>query len=445
MSLVQGVEAELRFVDRALERELAEWRDLGENDDVFKVHRSQIARICRTLQSTRQALGIEADALAGAPADALLGGLQERRKRLQALHLVWNFFRDKLLQRLRPEFQRFLLAADDLAWTCYRPFLERVQGEKDGLREPPLTFLSLDSAPFAQARDSSFAPQGLSSRELGRLYQILRMLPVPIIGLPWLQAGHFPDLCLVGHETAHIVADDLGLERSLPDLIAGVDAIDEARRPLWQKWMDETFADIMGVLACGAGYGHALTRALADDVGRVRTETPDVKGAYPPRDIRVRVVAATALRADVPAEFADAWHETYALPESELSGDVAPLVETVLEHRFERLGGARLQDVLAPPNVRRVAEYVDAAVEGSVLPGPGRFDIRCAIAAAAIAYVRDRDANPRDMNAQPYDLLARHIQENREDGYRDAAGVNKSARLHEEDASIGRDIAALLR
>lgn len=455
MDIIQGIAAEMGFQSHALERELEQWQTRTVEQPEFRVHRSQIVRICRALSSARQQLGLGGEAPLGAEPGEVLRTLGRRRRALHALHLMWNFFRHKFMQRLQVDFQGFLLAADDLAWSCYAPFLGTLNNRSDKLKEPPLTFLSMEPAPFAQARRSSFLPPGLSSLDKKLLYASLRRMPVPVIGLPWLQVGHLPDLVLVGHESAHIVADDLGLGTEFGPLVADITEIAEPRQSHWQAWLEETFADVVGFLAGGAGYGFALARALADDVGAIIGERADAGSAYPPRQVRMAIARATAEHLTIDTAFADAWRHTYGPAASPFASDVEPLVAAVLGHGFSRANGAQLTELIEPPDADRVDTYVEMLLEES--SPRGTLDIRAAIAGAAIAHAREPTLWSRHSDDGPYARLTKHIVESRYDGYRDDSVADvrdrsldgadaqlTSENMRREDVSIGHAIAELL-
>ena len=457
MDLARCIAAEMRFQDHALSRELSEWQTRTMEEPAFKVHRSQIVRICRALDSARQELGM--DALSGDEVDdrdALFRNLNRQRQHLHALHTLWNFFRHKLLQRMQTSFQTFLLFADDLAWACYGPCLAEMRGQAEGLREPPLTFLSMEPAPFAQSRRSSFLPPGLSALERKLLYASLRRMPVPVIGLPWLHIGHFPDLILVGHETAHVVADDLALEQEFAPLIAGIGEIPEDRRAHWRAWLDEVFADIFGFLVGGAGFGFGLVRALAGDAGVILAEKADPKGAYPPRRVRMAVARATAEHLGLDTAFAATWENEYGPVSAPHAPDIEPLVAAVLAHPFTRVGGKTLAQLLAPPATERVDAYLDMLIDES--SPSGLLDIRAATSAAAIAHARKPEIwdNQDADDSGPRARLIDHFLRSRDDGYRDEDRRSVklrhlderdadlySARMRHEDHDIGQNIAAL--
>ena len=461
MDIVRSIVAEMGFQHRALARELDRWQNRTVEESVFRVHRSQIIRICRALDSARDRLGLpDADENIVGEASTLLRELGARREHLHILHLLWNFFRHKLLQRNQPEFQTFLRAADDMAWACYEPFVAALTESAAALKEPPLTFLSLEPAPFAQARKSSFLPPGLSSLNQRRLYACLRRMPVPLIGLPWLNVGHLPDLVLVAHEVAHIVADDLELAREFEPLLASVTTIPDSRKSHWQSWLDEVFADVVGVLGGGTGFGFGLLRALAGDISTIIDEPADPRGTYPPKRVRMAVVRQTAQHLQLSTDFATAWEDAYGPSNSPFEADIEPLVSALLTHKFARVGSRALPDLHKPPAQTRVDRYIDMLIEEDS-PGPPLADhledFRAAIVASAMAHSMQPEVWKEGDADGPYARLLRHIETTREDGYRDESQLAAklrhideddapldSPRMQREDASIGSSIADLL-
>lgn len=461
MNLTRSILAEIRFQQRALARELDLWQTRTVEEPVFQVHRSQIIRICRTLASAREQIGLpDSDAEAAGDVATVLRNLGTRREQLHTLHLLWNFYRHKLIQRNQPDFQTFLRAADDMAWACYEPFVSALTEPAGALKEPPLTFLSMEPAPFAQARKSSFLPPGLSSLSQRRLYASLRRMPVPLIGLPWLHVGHLPDLILIAHEVAHIIADDLELDREFAPLLASVTAIPDSRKSHWQAWLDEVFADVVGVLGGGAGFGFGLLRALAGDASTIIGESADPRGAYPPKRVRMAIVRQTARQLHLSTDFAAVWEDSYGPVNSPYEPDIEPLVSALLSHEFARVGDRPLTELHKPPAQTRVVRYIGMLVDEDS-PGPPLADrltdFRAAIVASAVAHTVSPDAWNADNADGPHARLLRHIEATRQDGYRDESRLAAklrhideddarldSQRMHDEDATIGRSIADLL-
>lgn len=430
MSLSDQVLTDLRAQRRLLLGEFDAWRRRAEAAGDLAQHQSQVRRTTATLE------GVLAEALKGGPlrvdgpgSDRLeLDDIPPLRRALGTVHLLWDFFRDKFAQRDTGLFTSHLGAADDLAWSCYRPFVERAvalaEDEADlvaqptasirpeQLKEPPLLFYSPDRGPFAQARASAFRPPGLSAKDVDLFRRALLNLPVPIIGFPWPQARSVPALVFVGHEVGHVVAEDLGLAGELDGLIAGLGLPDE-RTGVWQAWSDEAFADVFGVAALGGAYVERLVRLLATDLSSVRGERidRDRPGAYATSSLRVELCRATQDLLGLPPE--SLWRSTFGSPAGDSAAyadDAGKVAETLLNGPYTALGGRGLDSVLrwSRADDARAAEVAGKALADEDADTP--FEVRTWIAAA----VRAQATDPARYEKRDLDLVfARYVVDER--------------------------------
>ncbi len=180
-----------------------------------------------------------------------------------ALHGLWATVRASLVLRYVEHFRDFLVAADALAYRCYEPAVRR-----GAPCEPPLVCLGSELSPLARPRSGS-----------------LRGIPVALIGLPWFQLEHLPDVPLIAHEVGHVVEVDLELGPALDAAVAQALPAGTARQ-MWAIWRAEAFADVFGTLALGP----AFTSTLA---GYLSTRAPADGAAHPPRAVRLQLSAAT--------------------------------------------------------------------------------------------------------------------------------------------------------
>src|SRR5262245_51820138 len=95
----------------ALDTEFKRWQD-RQGEKAWEKHSSQITAVLGQLAGLRQLV-----------ADELKDGkpLQDARDVLRmslAVHRIWEFFRNKLAQRLEPTYREYLVLADELAWAC---------------------------------------------------------------------------------------------------------------------------------------------------------------------------------------------------------------------------------------------------------------------------------------------------------------------------------------
>lgn len=423
--------SEMRAKAGALSDELAEWSELAKEHGPFEKHHSQILRLAGQFKSALAAL--HAAGVADNAADAeILAQARNDEVVLLELHRVWDFFRSKFLQRSEP-YKRFLVVADELAWACYEPAIKRAKASR---REPPLTFFSTDPSPYAIGRDKAYAAEIAGGPIAGAAAaNLLKSLPVPVIGVPWFQSSHLPDLVMTAHEVGHHVEEDLRLTADLNAAVAAGVA-DAHRRQAWLAWAGELFADLYGTLALGPAFPVALSGFLSDARASIATEAfgPNNWGYYPTAYLRVLVSLEV-----LPADFKDfregreaAWRQ--AFPQHAMApfeADVKPLVAELLQKQFSfgaekfRLGELISFSALSQKNVRTA---MNAVFQGALLP---TNDVRELVAAAAFAF----DSKPvafntavgdRTPQARILDHVQQHIQ----------SGPRSSARLQQMQQSV---------
>jgi hypothetical protein len=205
---------------------------------------------------------------------------------------IWEFFRAKLVQRHDNGQRVFLQLADELAWGCYKPILDRFPAAR---REPPLVFLNGGLSPFALSRDQAFPAEAVPGEPLaGRTYDdVLQRLPIPVIGVPWYQTAHVPDLPVVAHETGHAVEDDFALHTRITTAIVNALAgtAGASRAPAWIAWSSEIFADGWGCLTLGPAYASTLRDFLVQGQTTIEQEIATRDGKYPTATLRILLCA----------------------------------------------------------------------------------------------------------------------------------------------------------
>jgi len=414
---------ELEAKVAALRRELDDWIAVSDEGKDYEKHYSQIRRIAARLNPALTAVADDLKTTAG-NADCLLSRAETIEQDILDLHRIWDYFRSKIALRATPEFRRFLAVADDFAWSCYEPAIRKTGAER---REPPLVFFNADPSPFAMRRDAAYEIPGGQFKP-GVARELLRALPVPVVGIPWFQINHLPDLLIVAHEIGHHVEDDLGLS---PQLDQAVDAaaISAGHRELWRGWIGETFADIYGALSAGSAYALALLNFLIADRRRI-TETSAVSPLYPPPYLRLRItIAAVAERRELANDLVEAWSAwKQAFPTHAMAGfdDDCPLIVSAI---LEQTVSARVKigDLVSfKDGDRHAAEAAAIAVD------PTRdfatTDVRELVAAAAFTFHGD----PSGYSAGPQKRLLDHIV--------DSAGTGKRGGVVQRDpneAAIG--------
>jgi hypothetical protein len=197
-------------------------------------------------------------------------------------------------------------------------------------------FLNGGLSPFALPRGQGYAAEAVPGQPLaGNTYEpILDRLPIAVIGVPWYQVAHLPDLPVVAHETGHAVEHDFGLSATIAsritDALAGTGGA--ARTAHWRAWASEIFADAWGCRALGPAYTSALADFLAEGVNDIQAEVATENGKYPTATLRM-LLCARILDTHFPEEAEECrhrWTAQYPLHAmAAYEADVAPIASAV--------------------------------------------------------------------------------------------------------------------
>lgn len=393
----------------ALDLELGEWRKRAEPGGRYRKHHYQIQRLTDQLLGFNEKL--KGDVAAG---DPLAIGSSVERMSLE-LHRIWEFFRSKLSQRSIDWYLDYLLAADELAWQCYKPARDRAVASKHvplvQVTEPPLVFFNGASSPLSIARDSRFSAEPVligkpvSTEELR---EILMRLPIPVIGIPWFQVQHLPDALLIAHEVGHLLEDDLRLSGRVTQLLdTALHDAPEARRACWSRWRSEVFADVCGTLLAGPAFVDGMIHFLVRPPAEIAAELAGDASIYPTTALRVRLACEVlTLRPGLEQEAERIWKDWTAVfgeghAMSEFDGDVPHVVAALAGGRYPEL---TVPGAPADPALHEVLSF-GAAEQGAarsdcmdILLGvpPQSGDVRVLFAAASLAH----QADPKTYAAQ---------------------------------------------
>lgn len=445
---------ELRQRLASLEDEFKDWTELSEVEKSFEKHHTQIRRLTSHLAGSCEELAASLKQLE-AEADTLAQG-QALQKEILAVHRIWDFFRSKLALRGVERFGEYLKAADELAWECYLPAMEKIARHhipSEEIKQPPLVFFNGGANPYSMARKLAFWPERVLRDEItkAKFLKILESLPVPLIGIPWFQIRHLPDALSIGHEVGHIVMSDLRLTDRVKELLeAGMKSGDvhEKRRGAWRAWLNEIFADLYGTLAAGPAFVESLINNLAGDkitvTGDCRTRS--AWGKYPPAFLRV-LLNLEALRAqdfrDESERLKRYWEDTYdSHAMREFEPDVFFVVKALLTSPYPEFGGAPLTGVISfsTDQFNSARADCESLLDGD--PPAAAPDIRTVFAASLLAFSSDPVRyDTHNAHQLALDFIVKRIQTGTRDGDDEAT----LEALDKFDKQRGRDLIKLLR
>lgn len=204
---------------------------------------------------------------------------------------VFDFFRERFAQRdvEGSPTEKVLRAADDVIWSCYRPFF------KDDRREPPpLPYVEAGYSPAALRRDQTPGSLVKRGKELDPLRECLKRMPIPLLQLPPVGLNSVWALALIGHEVGHFiqpaVSDDfVSVFRSIVEEAAReVKGCDDEEAERWGDWSPEIFADWYYTVTMGPWAVWVMGQfELADEAKML-----EQRDGYPSRVSRMALLAA---------------------------------------------------------------------------------------------------------------------------------------------------------
>jgi hypothetical protein len=461
MNLSERRAMTLRHERDALLDEFRDWRGVSNARRAsLAKHHSQIRRVTGVLERFLVDAPVGRDAFEDT--DRLLACLLFAQR-------TWAYFRGKFAQHTASVLQDTLKCTDEFAWECYAPARQRALQagliRAGQLKEPPLTFFSSAAAPFIQRRETVFEAEGITSAEAAEFDLELKLLPIPVIGVPWHHVKHLPSAVVVAHEVGHAVEADFNAAEVIDRRLADLAEVDARRRPAWQAWREELFADVYATLCAGPAYVIALTDYLVGPAADVVNEwvnsadwTTNLTGSrpYPTRSLRLEFNLAVLEQLDLPdVGVRQAWASAY--PPSTwgqfaaFRADVGDVASVFLETPLPALGGTRIRNVICTTpadwqEITRKARRLIATGPGVPPRKRGEEDdtplFREWLAAATWAYGSDPEAYAESRGAR---LLAGALIEAIPGDTRAAAGrtreEQKALRAAQEALRVAQDEA----
>ena len=402
-TLVKRKQIELDLKLGSLENELAAWCERANQDGPLEKHQSQLLALQAHLNGWHTTIRAKLNQYKTLSPAAYLSCCANAETLILSEHRIWEYFRSKLIQRNEKGFIDYLRAADEFAWSCYRPVQKTVypNGNDAQRKEPPLVFFNGGLSPFSVSRGKSFQPETVAGEvlNLDRAASVTK-LPVPVVGVPWDQVNHLPAVLVIGHEAGHIVEDDFGLRPDLTSLLESALAYADAksRADAWHSWLGETFADLYGCLAGGPAFAGALIDFLIkgkEQIGQEEQSAPEW-GDYPTAYLRVKFVLAVLEKMNFApdlTEYEKCWAGFSSRMPKEYVTDIPHIACWLLKGEQKALGNKSIQDIFSfseeqQAQVKKTCEALLKIGPDTQVEPPSR-DIRVLFASARLAYEKN--------------------------------------------------------
>lgn len=250
-----------------------------------------VGEVTVAVEAVREKLSVSIDAL---PTPQVYARLSRHDRQIIWIRRAWDFFRAKFDQRSDSSLRGALSAADEVLWSCYKPFFQR-----SGVTRPPapLPYIEFDYLPSAVLASQGHQIDRLAEGDEGPLAGYFDSLPVPVLRLPPAVVSAPWALALIAHEVGHFLMPLLDRESpylptfraALADAVTRAGGGDEDRKN-WSRWAPEIFADWFAVLAVGSWAVWAIAQYELTEEARMRTP----KTFYPSPAIRLFLLAEIA-------------------------------------------------------------------------------------------------------------------------------------------------------
>ena len=445
---------------RSLETDLSEWQTVVGDPGVassdflvFAKHQSQIARLYDLFSGIVRKLKSELDDHIRLIGPDSFDSPKELSLKILQGHALWAYFRNKFLLRRSPNLRKYLSAADEFAWACFKPLSvasQQVTGDAGASKVPPLIYLGQDLSPFVYPRDWSLSSE-IKNVNDQVFRSVIEKAPVSLVSLPYYQTAHLPETMVLAHEMGHVVEMDLGLSTTLDESLEAIpDAtIPQQRKEVWKRCRIEAFADVFGATAGGVAFCHALANFLAKSRDKIVNEDFGKKSKYEYPTCFLRVLLALEVLRGKDGKLPPAaaiihadWIEDYGSHHlhTEYENDLGSIVKCFVDTPFQAFGGKRsIRDIvgLTREDEEQAATDAREMAESSTIPEAN--DARVLFAAATLAYYE----SPEKYVARGVENLVLDRIEAIADKVPRAA-KNVTASVHESDHARGVGLADLL-
>jgi hypothetical protein len=210
---------------------------------------------------------------------------------------AWDYFREKFDQRDLPGIGPALRAADEVLWSCFKPFFV---GTGQNRPPAPLPYVEFTYSPMAVRPDQISHVEKDEEMEEGPLKPFFTRLPVPLLQLPPTAVSTPWAHVLIGHETGHFIQEFVPAKRDYRNIFreqvqAAAEQIQPGQGPVWGKWAAEIFADMHSVITMGPWAVWVMGQFELARPGKITTRATN----YPSALTRIYLLAQFASRAGV--------------------------------------------------------------------------------------------------------------------------------------------------
>jgi hypothetical protein len=371
--------------------ELDTWIDQAATDNALEKNFSQIRAVERFVRILCDLNASQLSQLNLSNTEVFLDSAFRLADNVIKSHSIWDFFRDRLEQRLIPRYRDPLLMADLISHDCYTTIVDRAKALdivlEQGFREHPLIGLYTRLSPSTWSRHRR--PPALQNHRL----------PIPVIDLPWDHMVNPWELLTIAHEVGHDVDQDLGqltnyLRRAIHASLKEEQTL-TSRIIQWEAWTSEILADVIGILLTGLAFVSALLGLITLPRNWVLGINP--ADPHPPHYLRafINTVLLRHLGLSQSADVLDAsWKAIYGDPGPDFApylSDIEPVLVTILDTPLVPLADSKghlysLAElvVFTPDEQTRIEETAAKLIRGT----SKRLPIRHLISASQLAFER---------------------------------------------------------
>ncbi len=220
-------------------------------------------------------------------------------RRIIWLRRAWEFYRDKFDQRDDEGLKACVRAADEVLWSCYKPFFNAT-----GMTLPPapLPYVENIYSPMAVRPDDSSHLEKSAEIGDGPLKPFFESLPIALLKLPPASVTSAWTHVLIGHEAGHFVQDFVlpggAYRRVFRERVQAlaVGAAGDGAGADWGRWAPEIFADLFAVLLMGPAAVWAVAQFELARPGNLTTHGTD----YPSPLVRIYLLDEFAAELGLP-------------------------------------------------------------------------------------------------------------------------------------------------